>query len=341
MKAQTAKQKGSKKDLNSKAEEYPKGKLVALIFLSCIGALFVMSALSAIGNGNAKGVGSVTIILGVIMAFMVVPNFLKKKTQKTIIFTAISAFLVLGSIIAIIADPIVVNNKCSKFTTLEEYNKAPLSETIECWGKKDELEAKEKAEKEEQRKSKKNETEQKKKECSAKGLDWNESEDRCNTDEEQKVSNLRKECSAKNYQFNYDEKRCYTDEEQKAYLNKKAEEERKRQEEQRKTEEQKKQEEETKQSQPTTNSTTTYPSGVSSTDELEPGEVKSLCNRTIKSSGLPEIKSITNGYPMGYPEEIFVLVGTTKDGQQVQCQINWQTWAVKSIRLNGALVYGN
>jgi len=134
--------------------------------------------------------------------------------------------------------------------------------------------------------------------------------------------------------------KCYNTQGEVDEAKRKAEENRKAYELKREQEEAEKKAKEEEQTQPATNSSTTYSSGASSTDELEPGEVKSLCNRTMKSLGLPEIKTVTNGYPMGYPEEIFVLVGTTKDGRQVQCQINWQNWTVKSIRLNGALVYG-
>lgn len=143
------------------------------------------------------------------------------------------------------------------------------------------------------------------------------------------------ECEAKgNVWYGND---CKTKEEaerlETEYQQRKAEEEKKKIEEQKLVEEPK--QEETKQPESIVE---TKDDNNGLPDGIELNEVISLCNRTLKSIGYGKIK-FTNSYPMGYPNEIYVIVGTV-NGKITQCQANWLKWEVKSITISGGKVYG-
>lgn len=119
-------------------------------------------------------------------------------------------------------------------------------------------------------------------------------------------------------------------------------------EEKKKQEEAKKDEEETKtnesSSEQTTNTTesssssshaeSTQDNGESLPSDIDPYDIKALCERALKEKHYSGSISVTNHYAMGYPPYIYVIVGTMS-GWQVQCQANWQTWTVKSLTVNG------
>ena len=80
--------------------------------------------------------------------------------------------------------------------------------------------------------------------------------------------------------------------------------------------------------------------GESLPDDIDPYDIKALCERTLKSVGYSNSISVTNHYAMGYPPYIYVIVGTLKGKDAVQCQANWSSWTVKSLTINGQKVYG-
>ncbi|MBR3233528.1 hypothetical protein IKG12_01530 [Candidatus Saccharibacteria bacterium] len=85
-------------------------------------------------------------------------------------------------------------------------------------------------------------------------------------------------------------------------------------------------------------------------DDISPYDVQALCERGFESLGYPNPKiSLTNQYAMGYPPYIYVIVGTLsyKEGTRssrvqvgrIQCQANWKTWSIKSITINGQVIF--
>ena len=148
-----------------------------------------------------------------------------EKLIKPIIALGLAGVVALGCLIAVIADPIAVNLKCSAYNSVEEMK---ISDSSLCKDRVVELEK----QKQDEENAKKEAIAKAKDECSAKNYSWNSSANRCNTEEEQRKENSEKEakssCSAKNYDWNSSEKRCNTDSEQQVANQKKAEEEAKR-----------------------------------------------------------------------------------------------------------------
>lgn len=195
-----------------------KNHLTAGITIGAIGVFLAITGLANIGQGNAWGVSLFAIIIGAISAVFSVPAFLKERKEKqhfmkAIVALSLTGATILGSIIAIIADPISVNARCASYNSVEEMK---IGDSSLCKGRVQELEQQKKNEE-----NAKNEAKQKAKdECSAKNYDWNSDKNRCNTEEEQKAKDeeekARSECSAKNYDWNSSEKRCNTESEQQA-----------------------------------------------------------------------------------------------------------------------------
>lgn len=135
-------------------------------------------------------------------------------------------------------------------------------------------------------------------------------------------------------------KRKEAEEEAKQEADKKAEEERKAKEEaDKKAEEEAKKAEEKSKSESSSGSSS-QSDGESLPDDIDPYDIKALCERTLKSVGYSNSISVTNHYAMGYPPYIYVIVGTLKGKDTVQCQANWSSWTVKSLTINGQKVYG-
>lgn len=188
-----------------------------------IGVFFTLGAIGNIGTGYTFGVSIFAIIVGAIAAAFSVPVFLKEKknpAKKTIVALALAGVTVLGSLVAMIADPIAVKVRCSSYNSVEEMK---IGDSSRCRERVDEL----KRQKQEEETAKAEAIEAEKQECSAKSYDWNSDAGRCNTESEQKEAEKKKaeeaaiekaksECSAKKYDWNYDKKRCNTDSEQKA-----------------------------------------------------------------------------------------------------------------------------
>ena len=155
----------------------------------------------------------------------------KKKFVKAVIGLSLTGVTILSAIIAIIADPIAVNARCSVFNSKEEMS---LGESSICRERVKQLEQ----QKQDEENAKKETAKRAKDECSAKNYEWNSDKNRCNTEEEQSKYETEKkaksECSAKNYDWNSSEKRCNTDSEQQA-KNAEREAEKQRQEEANKT----------------------------------------------------------------------------------------------------------
>ena len=132
----------------------------------------------------------------------------------------------------------------------------------------------------------------------------------------------------------------YLKEQSEEESKKKSEEERKAKEEaDKKAEEEAKKAEEKSKSESSSGSSS-QSDGESLPDDIDPYDIKALCERTLKSVGYSNSISVTNHYAMGYPPYIYVIVGTLKGKDTVQCQANWSSWTVKSLTINGQKVYG-
>lgn len=203
----------------------------ASVVIGIIGLLiFVPSSFTAIGEGSAKGVGGFGIFVGLVAVVLSIWLLLQAKKKgekliKPIIALSLAGVVALGCLIAVIADPIAVNSKCSAYNSVEEMK---IGDSSLCKDRVAELEK----QKQDEENARKEAAIKAKDECSAKSYSWNSSENRCNTDEEQKKEDTEKkaksECSAKNYDWKYSENRCNTDSEQQVANQKKAEEEAKR-----------------------------------------------------------------------------------------------------------------
>lgn len=206
------------------------------IIVGLIGLFFAFVSLSGIGDGNASGVSIFTLIIGAMAAIFSVPAFIvelkeRKQFVKSIIGISLTGATILGSLIAIIADPISVNIQCSSYNSVEEMK---IGDSSKCKKRVAELEQ----QKQDEENAKKEAAQKAKDECAAKNHDWNSTNNRCNTEEEQAKLDAEKkaksDCSAKNHDWNSSENRCYTDSEQQA-KNAEREAEKKRQEEANKT----------------------------------------------------------------------------------------------------------
>ena len=107
----TLDKKSSKVELNENNKKHTK----AGIIIGVIALFFTVVTLNGIGSSNS-GVGSFACFLGVVAAVFELPVFLdSRKTrenyQKSIIAMVLISIAILGSLIAIIADGVVVNNK--------------------------------------------------------------------------------------------------------------------------------------------------------------------------------------------------------------------------------------
>lgn len=126
---------------------------------------------------------------------------------------------------------------------------------------------------------------------------------------------------------------------------------RKSEEEKRKAEEQaKKSAEEQKKTQVEEPKNEEVDNGETLPSKISPYDLQALCERSFESLGYPNAKiSITNHYAMGYPLYTYVIVGNlsqkqglTSSRQQVgtsQCQVDWQAWKAKILRVNGKQIY--
>lgn len=81
-----------------------------------------------------------------------------------------------------------------------------------------------------------------------------------------------------------------------------------------------------------------------------PEEIVALCEREIEDLGYKRASiDATNKYAMGIPENIYVVVGNLSKKEKlfgereqlgtVQCQVNWKTWSLNSVTLNGIKIY--
>lgn len=228
-----SKKKDAKPKSQSKKIFKPTKNFKASLILSAVGAFFFIGALTQIGTGGSAIFSGLTILFCLVAGYFSIPALIKevndkvkgKEFIKSIIAVSIVGLLVLGSIIAMIADPIALNKRCSAFTSIDEMS---LDETSICKNRISEIEAQAEAEKNAADEA----LAKAKDECKAKDYDWNSSERRCNSDEEQQKENAKKkakeECKAKKYNWDYAKDRCNTDAEQQADNQKKAEEEAKR-----------------------------------------------------------------------------------------------------------------
>ena len=69
-------------------------------------------------------------------------------------------------------------------------------------------------------------------------------------------------------------------------------------------------------------------------------DIRELCERGFREAGKRGANiSITNHYAMGYPLYTYVIVGKLSSGSQQlglsQCQVDWKTWSVKSLMIDG------
>lgn len=101
--------------------------------------------------------------------------------------------------------------------------------------------------------------------------------------------------------------------------------------------------------QPSTSASQATDSGEKLPADISPYDIKALCERGFESLGYNDASILmSNNYPMGYPEYIYVVVGTLsaryggsakQNFGTIQCQANWSSWSIKSLMMNGQFIY--